>query len=109
MVNLGGIQPLCRFLRSSPILSPFRTPRSPKCFHTTAICHTDGVYQELTAMRVKTPFIEALRQQKEEGVDPRKRSSTPATPSNRDLSPEKMSDSYHRVVWVPSASIASLN
>lgn len=49
-------------------------------------------------MRVKTPWIEALRKQREEGVDPTKKSGTPATPSTRDLTPKKMSDSFHRVV-----------
>ena len=49
-------------------------------------------------MRVRTPWIEALRKQKAQGVDPTGKSSTPATPSNRDLTPKKMSDSFHRVV-----------
>ncbi|MCJ1475221.1 hypothetical protein MMC13_003882 [Lambiella insularis] len=49
-------------------------------------------------MRVKIPYIEALRKQRHEGEDPAKKSSTPATPSDRDLSPKKMSESYHRVI-----------
>ena len=49
-------------------------------------------------MRVRTPWIEALRKQREEGSDPTEISSTPATPPNRDLTPKKMSDSFHRVV-----------
>lgn len=36
--------------------------------------------------------------QREEGFDPTKKSSTPATPSDRDLAPKRMSDSFHRVV-----------
>ncbi|KAI4172234.1 MAG: hypothetical protein LQ343_003669 [Gyalolechia ehrenbergii] len=49
-------------------------------------------------MRVRTPWIEALRKKKEEGIDPTRKSSTPATPSDRDLTPKRMADSYHRVV-----------
>ncbi|KAI4234753.1 MAG: hypothetical protein LQ349_003594, partial [Xanthoria aureola] len=52
----------------------------------------------LTEMRVRTPWIEALRKKEEEGIDPTQRSNTPATPSDRDLAPKRMSDSYHRVV-----------
>ena len=71
-------------------------------FHTTAIRNTDGVYTALTEMRVKTPWIEALRKQQEDGVDPRRKSDKPATPPDRDLTPKKMSDSFHRVVWTAS-------
>lgn len=56
----------------------------------------DGVYNELTEMRVRTPWIEALRKQKEQGVELSRKSNTPA---DRDLTPRKMSDSFHRVVW----------
>ncbi|KAL8939423.1 MAG: hypothetical protein Q9211_002748 [Gyalolechia sp. 1 TL-2023] len=49
-------------------------------------------------MRVRTPWIEALRKKQEEGIDPTRKSSTPATPSDRDLAPKRMVDSYHRVV-----------
>ncbi|KAF6224018.1 hypothetical protein HO133_010592 [Letharia lupina] len=49
-------------------------------------------------MRVRTPWIEALEKQRKEGFDPTKPSSTPATPPDRDLTPKKMSDSFHRVV-----------
>ncbi|KAL8824263.1 MAG: hypothetical protein Q9191_005174 [Dirinaria sp. TL-2023a] len=59
-------------------------------------------------MRVKTPWIEALRRQKEEGVDPTKKSGTTASPSTRDLTPKKMSDSFHRVV-IPLAQDPWLN
>lgn len=49
-------------------------------------------------MRVRTPWIEALRKKQEEGIDPTKKSSTPAAPPDRDLTPKRMADSYHRVV-----------
>ena len=55
-------------------------------------------------MRVRTPWIEALRKKMEQGVDPTKKSNTPETPPDRDLKPKRMSDSFHRVVYTaPSA------
>lgn len=51
-------------------------------------------------MRVRTPWIEALRKKQEEGIDPTKKSDTPATPPKRDLTSKRMSESYHRVVWL---------
>ena len=49
-------------------------------------------------MRVKTPWIEALRKKQQEGSDPTKASASSATPHDRDLSPKKMSDSYTSIV-----------
>ncbi|KAL8681704.1 MAG: hypothetical protein Q9186_002221 [Xanthomendoza sp. 1 TL-2023] len=66
--------------------------------HVSPRWQTDGVFKELTEMRVRTPWIEALRKKEEDGIDPTKKSSIPATPSDRDLTPKSMSDSYHRVV-----------
>lgn len=66
--------------------------------HTTPVYNTDGVYRDLTDMRVRTPWIEALRRKREDDFDPAKQSGTSITPSNRDLKPKKMSDSSHRVV-----------
>lgn len=49
-------------------------------------------------MRVRTPWVEALRHQQAEG----KRSSEPSGKSevakDRDLKPKQMNDSYHAVV-----------
>lgn len=75
-----------------------RSPHNVRQLHTTPCYRTDGVYQDLTNMRVRTPWIEALRRKRQEEVDPTKKSSTPVTPSDRDLGPKKMSDSFHRVV-----------
>ncbi|KAL8750108.1 MAG: hypothetical protein Q9184_006541 [Pyrenodesmia sp. 2 TL-2023] len=66
--------------------------------HVTTKNGTDGVFKELTEMRVRTPWVEALRKKEEEGIDPTKTSSIPATPSDRYLTPKRMADSYHRVV-----------
>lgn len=66
--------------------------------HVSLRRQTDGVFKELTEMRVRTPWIEALRKNEKEDIDPNRHSSTPATPSNKDLTPKRMADSYHRVV-----------
>ena len=55
-------------------------------------------------MRVRTPWVEALRRKREEGIDPTEKSNTPATPPDRDLKPKKMSDSFHRVVFMASGA-----
>ncbi|KAL8904234.1 MAG: hypothetical protein Q9171_007128, partial [Xanthocarpia ochracea] len=74
--------------------------RAIRQLHLSPRWQTDGVFKELTEMRVRTPWIEALRKKEQEGIDPTQRSSVPATPSNRDLTPKRMSDSFHRVVWL---------
>ncbi|KAI0017999.1 HotDog domain-containing protein [Xylariomycetidae sp. FL0641] len=62
--------------------------------HSTAARHTDGVFRGLTDNRLPTPWIEALRMQQEGKTT----AADEANPQDRDLSPRKMSDSYHRVV-----------
>lgn len=69
--------------------------RTVRCFSAAPKTQTDGVYRELTAMRTRIPFIEALRNQ-ENGVDDLKPKSLENV--QRDLSPKPMSDSHHRVV-----------
>ncbi|MCJ1336803.1 hypothetical protein MMC09_002081 [Bachmanniomyces sp. S44760] len=49
-------------------------------------------------MRVRIPFIEALRNQKTSQEASGSKLRGPATPSHRDMSPKSMSESYHRVV-----------
>ena len=49
-------------------------------------------------MRVKTPYIEALRKQQKDVVDTPKKCGELSKPLDRDLSPKKMSDSYYKVV-----------
>ncbi|KAL2355627.1 HotDog domain-containing protein [Cryomyces antarcticus] len=66
--------------------------------HTTARCSTDGVFRALTESRIETPWIEALRKKQHEDLDPSKPSGKPESPTNRNLEPKKMSDSYHSVV-----------
>ncbi|KAL8751827.1 MAG: hypothetical protein Q9199_006164, partial [Rusavskia elegans] len=86
-----------RALRPQP-KNCIQCSRATRQLHLSPRRQTDGVFKELTEMRVRTPWIEALRKKEEEGIDPTQRSNTPATPSNRDLTPKRMSDSYHRVV-----------
>ena len=74
------------------------TGLSRRQFTACATRSTDGVFRALTENRVRTPWVEALRKQREDGTDPTKASGKPETPSDRDLSPRSMSDSYHSVV-----------
>ncbi|KAK5081846.1 hypothetical protein LTR70_008466 [Exophiala xenobiotica] len=55
---------------------------------------TDGVYKELTAMRVRKPWIEALRESKQAGQG----SSTPKEYPKPDTTPKTMKDSYVKIV-----------
>ncbi|KAL2205724.1 acyl-coenzyme A thioesterase 9 [Sarocladium strictum] len=81
-----------------------------RCIHNTAVNRTDGVFRGLTDERLPTPWIEAFRNQQ----DGKKSDPSPSEPQERDLSPRKMSDSYHRVVlplgqdpWLSDAYINS--
>jgi len=89
---------MAKVLRRLPQLS-FRALRPiqctpSRCFSISAQRGTDGVYRELTAMRTRTPFIEAFRKQQENKL------AKPISTDNveRDLSPKSMSDSFHKVV-----------
>lgn len=56
---------------------------------------TDGVYRELTEMRVRTPWIEALQRSKESGTQS---ALSPGDPPKPNLAPKKMSDSYVSII-----------
>ena len=50
-------------------------------------------------MRVRTPWVEALRAQQQGGQQSGKPAGKPELPKDRELPPKKrMSDSYHSVV-----------
>lgn len=67
---------------------------SSRCFHASAIRRTDGVFRGLSDDRLSTPWIEAWKAQQKQ-----KDTGIPLEETKeRDLSPKKMSDSYHRVV-----------
>ncbi len=67
---------------------------SSRCFHASAGRRTDGVFHGLSDNRLATPWIEALRAQHKE----RDTGVCHEEVKDRDLSPKKMSDSYHRVI-----------
>ena len=101
---MGPNNPLLRSLRIgvSSLQSKFQQCSRPAAFrklHTTRLRNTDGVYNELTNMRLKTPWIDAFKKrQREEDDDAKMRSITPATHPQPSLKPKKMSESFHRVV-----------
>ena len=69
--------------------------RTQHALHTSAYLWTDGVYKELANMRVRTPWIEALRLSRATGSQSAAQPEDPITP---DLTPKKMSDSYVSVI-----------
>jgi acyl-coenzyme A thioesterase 9 len=76
-------------------------PTSRRTFHSSSPKRTDGVFRELTAQRVRTPWIEAFRKQQEEertGKTSKESSPQPQVPKERDLKPKRMQDSYSSVV-----------
>ena len=89
---------LSRFLGVSSTLRIHGKAQLTRQFHASPIFRTDGVYQDLTNMRVRTPWIEALRKQREDEGDPTQEPEKSAIPSCRNPEPKKMSDSFHRVV-----------
>ncbi|KAF2461614.1 HotDog domain-containing protein [Lineolata rhizophorae] len=69
-----------------------------RSYQSTARRQTDGVFRELTAQRVRTPWVEALRKKQAHGEDPTQPSGKPQVPADRKLEPKRMSDSYYSVV-----------
>jgi acyl-coenzyme A thioesterase 9 len=81
------------------IPSAVRTiPSAYRNFSGSSDRRTDGVFRELTAQRVRTPWIEALRKQQAEGKDPSAASEHAAVPKDRQLTPKHMDDSYSSIV-----------
>ncbi|CVL07271.1 hypothetical protein FPRO06_12307 [Fusarium proliferatum] len=74
--------------------SPALARPIPNSFHTTTPTKTDGVFQGLEDKRQPMPWIEAFERQ-QKGLPAHKSDDYP---KERDLTPKKMSDSYHRVV-----------
>ena len=89
-------------MHAMPRLSRFARFPSPLCcshhqhrrlFHTSSPRFTYGVFAALTEMRVKTPWVQALREWDEGlGGDGHPKNDALAF---RDLSPKRMSESYH--------------
>jgi len=57
-------------------------------------------------MRIRTPWIEALKKKREEDQKPTQPSETPATLPDRGLRPKKMSDSFTRIVRMMRRTIS---
>jgi len=70
-----------------------------RAFKTSSSRPTDGVYKELTEMRIRTPWIEALREAQNLS------GATPPPPPKPDLTPKRMSDSYVSLVLPLAVSI----
>lgn len=69
-----------------------------RSFSVSSCRKTDGVFRDLTAARVIIPWIEAL-QRKRAGEAEGVKDTGPSTAlTERDLSPKRMSDSYHSVI-----------
>lgn len=95
-----SLQQPCRRVVREVLRNAERSQRqsSLRYFSTTPRCRTDGVFRDLTDQRVQMPWVEALRKQQKEGHDPAETKGSPQTPTDRDLAPKKMKDSYHSVV-----------
>ncbi|KAH8811885.1 acyl-coenzyme A thioesterase 9 [Xylogone sp. PMI_703] len=88
-----SLKPSRLALRVRALSQPARTTPI-RVFSSKPAFRTDGVYRELTAMRIQTPYIEALRK-RQEGKDEKPISTESVS---RDLTPKSMKDSYHRVI-----------
>jgi hypothetical protein len=85
-------------LTSQP--KPFQASGRP--FHTTQPQATDGVYKAITEMRIRTPWIEALRKSREGST------GAPTESVEPDLTPKKMSDSFVKFVHQRYATMRGL-
>jgi len=68
-----------------------------RAFHTTSPLQTDGVFRALTEARITVPWIDAFNKIKN-GEKPPNAKEESIEPRKQNLTPKKMSDSYHRVV-----------
>ncbi|CAK7206322.1 hypothetical protein SEUCBS139899_009111 [Sporothrix eucalyptigena] len=85
--------------RPSSLSFSYRLASSPatrcsRTFTTSSPQRTDGVFRGLTDTRLPIPWIEAFRKQQEGQMA----ELAEANNEERDLTPRKMKDSYHRVV-----------
>lgn len=71
-------------------------PSTRRCLSATPTPAYDGVYKELTAMKLQKPWLRALKERNAGLADPKK----PAPP--QDLAPKRMKDSYHSLVHPPA-------
>lgn len=100
LLHLPRVQSLTRACAYGAQTAPRLTSLRP--FHSTTTRRTDGVFKALTEMRVRKPWIEALRERREAEKNP---VSTPVENVKPDLTPKRMSDSYVSVVLPLSVSV----
>lgn len=98
--SLRAVSPRGLPIRSGPLglaaslISPTQSPQR-RSFHVSTRKETDGVYKALTEMRVRTPWIEALKKSKESKTESGDSGAAYSHDSvNVDCTPKKMSDSY---------------
>jgi acyl-coenzyme A thioesterase 9 len=88
----AGCQNTARVLRSSRF-------QSIRQFSLTVSRRTDGVFRELTSVRVAVPWIQALRQKEaQDAAGVAKLTGKAELSTGRKLDPKRMKDSYHSVV-----------
>ena len=75
-----------------------RTLPHPRYLTTTPRPAYDGVYKELTAMKVQKPWLRALAERDAAHKTPPQSAPAP------NLTPKHMRDSYHSLVTFPSAA-----
>lgn len=91
--SVGGI--VCNTARAARY-RPLRDLR--RSFSAGRQCRTDGVFRELTAQRVPTPWIEAFRQQQKIGNASTSEPVIAQAQKKRDLAPKRMKDSHFSIV-----------
>jgi acyl-coenzyme A thioesterase 9 len=81
------------------VLPPSGVLTASRNLHGTAVRQTDGVFSGLTDHRDRIPWIEAFKEQQREQEGKGASSGDRAHRKiERDMTPKKMSDSYHRVI-----------
>lgn len=79
-----------------------------RAFSASAQTRTDGVFRALTTQRNEKPWVEAFREQQAKDSNAKGASGQSSALKDRDLSPKRMSDSYHSVVCLVHVMNAQL-
>ena len=102
MTRKCALRLLQAVLRPAVLQSEAHSVVQPKrSFHPTQSQATDGVYEAITKMRTRTPWIEALRESMQHGKQP---GSDHTEPVKLDLTPKTMSNSFVRFVGLSGHS-----
>lgn len=81
-------------LSAVPSFSSIRLLQHPRTFAVSSVLRTDGVFRGLTDGRLPVPWIDVI--QRQNGSQPVGLADTNI--KERDLTPRKMKESYHRVI-----------